>query len=78
MRSTVLLMLTIFSFNQLIGQGIDFFQGSWEEAIELAKANDKVIFVDAYTTWCGPCKKCQNTFLPTVTWAIFTTNFSSI
>jgi len=50
-------MLTIFSFNQLIGQGIDFFQGSWEEAIELAKANDKVIFVDAYTTWCGPCKK---------------------
>ncbi len=37
--------------------GIDFFHGTWEEAIEKAAAEEKVIFVDAYTTWCGPCKR---------------------
>ncbi len=37
--------------------GIDFFQGSFEEAKALAKKEGKLIFVDAYTTWCGPCKR---------------------
>lgn len=38
-------------------EGIEFFQGSWEEALEIAKAEQKPIFVDAYASWCGPCKK---------------------
>jgi thiol-disulfide isomerase/thioredoxin len=38
------------------GQGIDFNVNSFEEAIKTAKAENKLIFVDAYTTWCGPCK----------------------
>jgi len=46
-----------------IGQGIEFFHGTWEEALEKAKAEDKLIFVDAFTTWCGPCKNmAANTF----------------
>lgn len=45
------------------GQGIEFFHGTWDEAIVKAKAEDKIIFVDAYTTWCGPCKAmAANTF----------------
>ena len=28
----------------------------WKEALQMAKKENKVIFVDAYTTWCGPCK----------------------
>ena len=35
---------------------IDFFQGSWAEALIQAEKEQKLIFVDAYTTWCGPCK----------------------
>ncbi|GAH00631.1 unnamed protein product, partial [marine sediment metagenome] len=38
------------------GQGINFNVHSFEEAIKTAKAENKLIFVDAYTTWCGPCK----------------------
>ncbi len=35
---------------------IDFFKGSWEELLVKANENDKLIFVDFYTTWCAPCK----------------------
>jgi len=38
-------------------QGIEFFHGTFEEAKELAKAEEKIIFVDAYAQWCGPCKR---------------------
>ncbi|HAS41248.1 MAG TPA: hypothetical protein DCS93_12255 [Microscillaceae bacterium] len=39
-----------------IAQGIKFEKGSWAEIKTKAKAENKHIFVDAYTTWCGPCK----------------------
>ncbi|CAL67916.1 thioredoxin family protein [Christiangramia forsetii] len=36
---------------------------SMNEALEAQKKNPKKIFVDAYTTWCGPCKMLdKNTF----------------
>lgn len=41
-----------------LGRGIHFESGmNWEEIKEYAKRSNKYIFVDAYTTWCGPCKK---------------------
>ncbi|WP_316819184.1 thioredoxin family protein [Pedobacter nyackensis] len=36
--------------------GIQFFQGSWKQLLEEARAKDKMIFIDVYTDWCGPCK----------------------
>lgn len=36
--------------------GIKFFSGTWQEALTEAKDNDKLIFLDAYASWCGPCK----------------------
>jgi len=41
----------------LNGQGIHFFEGTWEEVLATAKEEKKEIFVDIYTTWCGPCKQ---------------------
>ena len=36
---------------------------SMEEALAAQKANPKKIFMDVYTTWCGPCKLLdKNTF----------------
>lgn len=39
------------------GQGIEFFKGSYEEALLKAKNENKDIFVDVFTTWCSPCKR---------------------
>jgi thiol-disulfide isomerase/thioredoxin len=36
--------------------GIKFFTGSWKEVLAEAKRQNKPVFVDIYTTWCGPCK----------------------
>ncbi len=51
--------LTIILFSQTIlwGKGIEFFQGTLAEAKEIAGQQGKLIFVDAFTTWCGPCKR---------------------
>lgn len=57
--SVLMLCLTL----QVSAQGIEFFHGTWEEALLKAKTEDKIIFVDAFTTWCGPCKRmAANTF----------------
>lgn len=37
-------------------QGIQFFEGTIAEAFAKARQENKMIFVDCYTTWCGPCK----------------------
>jgi thiol-disulfide isomerase/thioredoxin len=41
--------------------GISFKHEVWTEILKLAKAENKLIFVDCYTTWCGPCKKLAKT-----------------
>ncbi|MEI6266250.1 MAG: thioredoxin family protein [Sphingobacteriia bacterium] len=44
--------------------GISFIEGDWKKALAKAKAEKKLIFVDAYATWCGPCKKLQKDVFP--------------
>lgn len=43
------------------GEGIKFKSISFEEAKKQAKKNGQMIFVDAYASWCGPCKKMAAT-----------------
>ena len=57
MHRITFIFLLIFSSIISFGQGIEFFEGSWDEALNEAREDDKVIFVDAYAKWCGPCKK---------------------
>lgn len=38
---------------------IQFQNISFEEAIAKAKKEDKLVFIDAYTSWCRPCKQMQ-------------------
>ncbi len=39
---------------------------TFEEAKEAAKAENKMIFVDFYTQWCGPCKKLAKEVFPSM------------
>lgn len=50
---------------QAQGDGIQFVKGKeWAEILAQAKSEDKLIFMDAYTTWCGPCKKMSKEIFP--------------
>ncbi len=40
----------------LKAQQVAFEKGSWKAMLDRAKAENKLIFVDVYATWCGPCK----------------------
>ena len=35
---------------------INFVDAKWKEILKMSEKQNKPIFVDAYTTWCGPCK----------------------
>lgn len=59
--------------------GIQFFEGSWEEALAEAKAENKLIFMDAYARWCGPCKiMARNVFTDPKTGDFFNENFINV
>lgn len=51
---SILIFLLSGSFTQ--AQGIEFFKGNFEEALTRAKVENKILFVDCYASWCGPCK----------------------
>ncbi len=36
--------------------GIQFTEGKWQDIRKKAKSSGRYIFVDAYTSWCAPCK----------------------
>ncbi|MBC7417789.1 MAG: thioredoxin family protein [Pedobacter sp.] len=40
---------------------IVFVENSWNLAVKKAKLEQKLIFVDAYAIWCGPCKLLKST-----------------
>jgi thioredoxin-related protein len=43
-----------------IAQGIKFEEGmNWEQIQAKAQRENKMIFVDCYATWCGPCKQME-------------------
>jgi thioredoxin-related protein len=57
MKNILVLILILFSGAINAQDGIQFFNGSWNEVLETAKREHKIIFMDAYAEWCGPCKR---------------------
>ncbi|MCF0062069.1 thioredoxin family protein [Dyadobacter chenwenxiniae] len=60
-------------------KGIQFTEAKWAEILKKAKAENKIIFFDAYTTWCGPCKMMQkNVFTRDDVAAVFNKDFINV
>ena len=55
--SLICLIFSVLAINKTFSQGINFRQDDWQNVVSQAKAQKKLIFVDIYTTWCGPCKE---------------------
>lgn len=54
----LLLCIPVLIFAQEKKKGIFWTEGlTWEQVKEKAKTDNKYIFIDAFTTWCGPCKQ---------------------
>ena len=60
-------------------EGIHFFHGTWTEALAKAEKENKLIFLDAYASWCGPCKMmARNTFTKPEVGEFFNKHFVNV
>ena len=57
MKKFVLLVLILITGLTVFSQGIEFQKGRYAEVLEMAKKQNKLVFIDIYTSWCGPCKQ---------------------
>jgi len=58
---------------------INFYQGSWNEALELAKKENKLVFLNISASWCGPCKMLKaRTFTNADVGQFFNNNFINV
>ena len=57
MKTILVIVLIFIGGIQAFGQGIEFFKGDYNAALEKAKQEGKMLFVDFYVDWCGPCKR---------------------
>jgi len=62
-RSFSILLFSLCIYISAKAQEINWFKGTWLETKAKAKAENKYIFIDGYTVWCGACKLMdQETF----------------
>lgn len=59
----LLFLMPLFSIAQEKGTRFEENLG-WEQVKAKAKKENKYLFVDCYTTWCGPCKYMASTIFP--------------
>lgn len=59
-------LLVILWMMQLVieAQGVKFHYASFDEVLLKAKQENKIVFIDCYTEWCGPCKMLSRDVFP--------------
>lgn len=53
----LLISVRVVAGNEGEAKGIQFFHGTLADALKKADLEGKLVFMDAYTSWCGPCKR---------------------
>ncbi len=61
----MLVAVSLFAMSVSAQNGLQFVKASsFEQALAEAKKQDKILMVDVYTDWCGPCKHLSNNIFP--------------
>ena len=61
----IALILTVFFSLATFAQGMKFEENkTFKELLATAKKENRLLFLDAYTTWCGPCKLMAKNVFP--------------
>lgn len=58
------LLVFLASLSTVKGQSMNFLKMqdiSFEEVLKMAKTENKMVFMDVYAVWCGPCKIMDKT-----------------
>lgn len=66
MKKILLLSIVLLTFTKLATaqEGVRFENITLDQALAAAKESGKLVFVDCYTSWCGPCKKLSSEVFP--------------
>lgn len=76
MRYITLFLTAVLFASTAFAGGIKFEDGNWQATLDKAKKEKKLVFLDAYTTWCGPCKwMSKNVFTDDAVGAYYNSNF---
>lgn len=60
MKKILFLLSLLFFCSRGTTQGLITIDQDFNKALSLAAQEDKMVFIDFYTTWCAPCKKLEN------------------
>ena len=79
MKKIILFLFLVVSTALFSQDGIKFGKHSFVQTLEQAKKENKLIFLDAFASWCGPCKLLdQNVFPKKEVGDYFNANFLNL
>lgn len=64
-RLNILIYIVFLGLMPAVAQ-VRFFEGPFDQALQKAQTEQKKVFVDFYTVWCGPCKLMSEKVFPDV------------
>lgn len=64
MKKLSFLILITFSMTVFAQQSINFQNTSFKDILARAKTEKKLVFLDAFASWCGPCKMMEKNIFP--------------
>lgn len=77
----IILLLALFLTTSMVAQNrsIAFVAKDWKQAVAKARNENKLIFLDCYTSWCGPCKNlAQHIFTQDAVADFYNRNFVNV
>ena len=79
MTKSIFTILAVLISLSVSAQGIEFVEVTWQEALAKAKEENKLLFVDSYAKWCGPCKRmAKHEFVKPEVGEIYNNNFVNL